>query len=208
MMKTIGLIDYGSGNFRSVYNALCYLNKEILTVTKPEELSLSRHIILPGVGSYHALMENLKKQELLGPLLEKIKSGDAFYLGICAGMQVLSDRGEEFGEHDGFGVIEGVTRRINTKSSHSLKLPLIGWHKLKVKNESSPLFHNLEKDPYFYFIHSYQVVPTNTSRISSVCEYGEEITASIEKDNMFGVQFHPEKSQLNGLKLLNNFCSL
>lgn len=202
----IGLINYEGGNYRSVSNILEYLNITFKKIDNYEDLKKVDHIILPGVGSYDNLVSKLKSKNLFDELLFQILNKKIFYLGICVGMQLLSNYGFENIQTKGFGVIEGVVEKIPVKNEI---LPNIGWHKVVLENKNSPLFKNIEIDEmYFYFVHSYYFNLKNQQNCSSSIFYEKKITASVEKENIFGVQFHPEKSQSGGLKLLKNFCNL
>jgi glutamine amidotransferase len=202
----IGLINYGGGNYQSVSNILEYLNITFKKIDNYKDLKKVDHIILPGVGSYDNLVSKLKSKNLFDELLFQILNKKIFYLGICVGMQLLSNYGFENIQTKGLGVIEGVVEKIPVKNE---MLPNIGWHKVVLENKNSPLFKNIEIDEmYFYFVHSYYFNLKNKKNCSSNIFYEKKITASVEKENIFGVQFHPEKSQSGGLKLLKNFCNL
>ena len=202
----IGLINYGGGNFKSVSNILEYLNINFKEVNDYKNLDKLSHIILPGVGTYSDLVSKIKSKNLFDELLYQIKDRKIFYLGICVGMQILSNFGYENIKTKGFSLIEGAVEKIPVTSED---LPNIGWHNIILENKSSLLFKDIETfEMFFYFVHSYYFNLKQKENCSSSIYYDKKITASIEKDNIFGVQFHPEKSQLGGLKLLKNFCNL
>ena len=202
----IGVINYGSGNFKSVVNILKYLDINFIEVLDWKKLKNLSHIILPGVGSYYDLISRLKNLELLEELINQVKNKKTLYLGICVGMQILSDFGTEEIKTTGLKLIEGSVDKIPVTRS---TLPNIGWHKIILEKKSSSLFKNIkEEEMFFYFVHSYCFNLKNLKYCSTSIIYEKKIISSIEKDNIFGVQFHPEKSQIGGCKLLKNFCNL
>ncbi len=205
MAAKVGLIDYGAGNFGSVYNALNSLDIDVLKVRDAKQLQSVNHIILPGVGAFGAVMEKLHEFGIIDPLREAVIEQEKFYLGICVGMQVLAELGTEFVDTEGLGFISGKVIKIPVDKS--LRLPHIGWNTVTWK-ENNPLFQKIEGDTSFYFVHSYHFVPKDKVHCSAWTEYGGEVTASVSSKNIFGVQFHPEKSQRNGLQLLENFATL
>ena len=202
----IGLINYGGGNYKSVSNTLEYLNIDFIEVKDYKNLSKVTHIILPGVGTYYDLVSKLKSLNLYDELLYQVGNKKIFYLGICVGMQLLSNFGYENTKTKGFGLIEGSVEKIPVKNE---VLPNIGCHNIFLEKKNSLLFKNIDsQEMFFYFVHSYYFNLKQKENCSSSIYYEEKITASVEKDNIFGVQFHPEKSQSGGLKLLKNFCNL
>ena len=204
MSKKIGIINFGAGNYKSVCNMMNYLNEDFLSITNKKQLKNISHIILPGVGSYDFVVNSLKKLNLFDEIRDNIKRG-SFYLGICVGMQILSSYGDENKNTEGFNLIKGTVEKIETKKYN---LPNIGWHEVK-KLTDSRLFKNIsEEEMIFYFIHSYHYKVLNLNECSGEIYYDHKIVASVEKENIFGVQFHPEKSQTGGLKILKNFCTL
>jgi len=206
-MSKIGIINYGSGNFKSVCNALNHLNISWAEITSNDHFSKVSHIILPGVGTYRDCMERLEKMDIIDILKNAIKSDKKYFLGICVGMQVLTKYGTEFGKHEGLGVINGKTGIINKNKKKKNTIPHIGWTEVTFK-KNSKIYQGIENNSSFYFLHSYRVQTTNTEIISGTVDYGDEIIASLESKKIYGVQFHPEKSQMNGLRLLNNFSNL
>lgn len=202
----IGLVNCGSGNYGSVANALNYLKIDFREITKPNEFKELTHIILPGVGSFGDIMSRLSNLKILSPLLESISADKKYYLGICVGMQILVDKGYEFGIHDGLNLIQGTCKKLDTSNSN-LRLPHIGWNDVSFNSEN-PLFEGIRKQSAFYFLHSYEVLCEDKQNEIAKCVYSEEVVAAIQKDNIFGVQFHPEKSQNDGLRVIKNFCGL
>ena len=195
----VAIIDYGMGNVQSVQKALNAINVENIISDKAEEIAKCSHIILPGVGSFKKAMENLHAKDLVSVLTKEVKEKKKPFLGICLGMQLLAEKGFEDGETNGFGFIEGSVDRI---PDNNLPTTHIGWNNIKVKNKK--YFSNVQ-DNNFYFVHSFCLQPTKPSDVAATVEYGCEITAAVLKDNVFGTQFHPEKSQVEGLEILKNF---
>tara|TARA_Y100000022_G_scaffold166188_1_gene150651 strand:- start:435 stop:1046 length:612 start_codon:yes stop_codon:yes gene_type:complete len=203
-MKEVAIIDYGAGNIGSLFNAIEYLNFKPIIIKNPTEKNYS-HILLPGVGSFGRLSNNLKKLSLDQYIFECLKSG-SYLFGICIGMQLLFEKSEESPDSKGLSLINGNFEKILPQNKSNLPLPHIGFS--RVNNENSKLFNVIEKDPFFYFIHSYclKSVPKNVNFCNT--EYGEKFISFVEKDNIFGSQFHPEKSHKTGLKLIKNFLDL
>ena len=199
------IIDYKSGNTRSVYNAINSLEANVKISSNINDIKKSSAIILPGVGSYNQCMELLKKNGLIDVLYEEVIVNKKLFLGICVGMQILSDFGLENKKTKGLGWIVGDVKKINVGKNYVL--PHIGWNNLNIK-KNSLLLKNLVDNPTFYFVHSFAINPKDKNLITSTCDYDNEIVASIEKNNIFAVQFHPEKSQYNGLIVLKNFLKL
>lgn len=209
-MKTnkgiIGLVNYNGGNYKSVANILEYLKINFIEINNNLDLKKVSHIILPGVGSYDGLVSKLKSNQLFDEILYQIYNKKTFYLGICVGMQILSNYGFENLKTKGLNLIEGNVEKISVKNE---VLPNIGWHNIILEKKNSPLFKNIDmNEMFFYFVHSYHFKLKKIENCSSSIYYENKITASIEKDNIFGIQFHPEKSQSGGLKILKNFCCL
>lgn len=195
----VAIIDYGMGNVQSVQKALTAINVESIISDKAEEIAKCSHIILPGVGSFKKAMENLHAKDLVSVLTKEVKEKQKPFLGICLGMQLLAEKGFEDGETNGLGFIEGSVHRI---PDNNLPTTHIGWNNIKVKNKK--YFSNVQ-DNNFYFVHSFCLETTNPSDVAATVEYGCEITAAVQRDNVFGTQFHPEKSQIEGLEILKNF---
>ena len=196
------IIDYNVGNLHNLKNALDFSGIENRLVTNPDEVKKADRILLPGVGAFAPAMDQLKKSGMLEALQEKFQSG-APILGVCVGAQLLMDNSEEDGFHDGLGWIKGKVKRF----SHKLKIPQIGWNSVKIQ-KNNLLFKHVSDEMYFYFVHSYHVEPENSEEVLGTTNYGYEFASVICKDNLWGVQFHPEKSQTAGLQLLKNFCTL
>lgn len=206
----IAIIDYGAGNLRSVGNAFEAIGEDVVVTKEPEEIVNAKAIVLPGVGAFGDGMENLRRLNLVELLNEQVIDQKKPYLGICLGLQFLAKESHEHGSHKGLGWVNGVVEKIAPEND-SFRIPHIGWNDVHIK-QSSRLFDNIssERDPVFYFVHSYslQVDKQEEDIVTSTCWHGTDITASIQKDNIIGVQFHPEKSQRLGLNLLENFIRL
>lgn len=200
----IGIIDYDAGNIRSVEKALTYLGEESVVSRDPETLFKADKVILPGVGSFGDAMENLHKYGLVSVIRDMIKEGKPF-LGICLGLQLLFESSEESPGVDGLGILKGRILRI--PAAHGLKIPHMGWNSLHLQNQGR-LFRNIPEEAYVYFVHSYYLKAEEPEIVKAVTSYGTEIHASVEKDNVFACQFHPEKSSQTGLKILENFAKL
>lgn len=191
------------GNLHSVRNALDMVGAEVRVTSYPEDLRTAERIVLPGVGAFGECAKNLKASGIIEALEEEVlQKGKPFY-GICVGLQVLASEGQEMGVHAGLGWIPGVVRPFDVKAK-GLKVPHVGWNEV-IPIHESVLFDSLPRNPTFYFVHSYHFVPDNPELVAAVCEYGERFTAAILRGNVFATQFHPEKSQQNGLRLLENF---
>lgn len=198
----IAIIDYGMGNLRSVEKALEKLGYEALISDDPKAINDARGVILPGVGAFADCMANLRSADLQGSVYESIKSGKPF-LGICLGLQLLFEESEEDGIHKGLGVFKGRVRRL----PDGQKIPHMGWNQVKHSNKA-PIFEGVPEGSNFYFVHSYYVDPDDKSITATTTDYGVEFTSSVWSDNVFAVQFHPEKSGDVGLKVLDNFGRL
>ena len=205
--RAIGLVDYGAGNYASVRNALEHIDAPVFAVKTPSDLERASHVVLPGVGAYAACMRRLEGIEMVEPLRELIAAGEKPFLGICVGMQLLAGIGREFEDYPGLGAIDGECVRMEDAVGAGLRLPHIGWNALHVRDDV-PLFDGLGETPHFYFVHSYAVRPEDDSVIAATVDYGVDVTAVVARGRTYGVQFHPEKSQRAGLKLLENFVSL
>lgn len=201
----LAVIDYGAGNLRSVVHALRHLGADDMRlVQKPEELVGAEKIILPGVGAFGACMQQMRKQNLVEPLKRALAAGVP-YLGICVGMQMLYEVSEEMGEHEGLGLLGGRVRRFPQFVDR--KVPHMGWNQLKIRRDSD-LLAGLGGESYVYFVHSYYCAPTDESSVVASVDYGIEFAAVAQRDNIYGVQFHPEKSQKTGLRILANFLRI
>ncbi len=199
----IAVIDYDMGNLRSVTKALEKVGAKAAVTRDPKVIREASHIVLPGVGAFKDCMRNLSDYGLVEPILRAIEAGKPF-LGICLGLQLLFDESAEFGRHKGLGVIKGKVVRF---PEGELKVPHMGWNNVSFK-KGSALLKGLPDEPFFYFVHSYYAVPVDKDVDLTTTGYGVEFTSSIEKDNVMACQFHPEKSQRAGLKVLKNFSEL
>ena len=200
----IGIIDYDAGNIRSVDKALSYLGEKTVVSRDPDILKSVDKVILPGVGSFGQAMENLHRYELVPVIRDMIEDGKPF-LGICLGLQLLFESSEESPGAEGLGILKGKILKI--PSSPGLKIPHMGWNSLQLQNNGR-LFRNIPQDTYVYFVHSYYLQAQEPEIVKAVTGYGTEIHASVEKDNVFACQFHPEKSGKYGLEILKNFAEL
>lgn len=202
----IALLDYGSGNLRSVHKALLKVGAEVRIAQRPGEIAEARAVVLPGVGAFDDCMQAMEKQSLLEASRKFIQSGRPF-LGICVGYQALFERSEEFNScAAGMGIFKGSVVRF--ANGNGLKIPQIGWNQLDVVQPQCPLFRGMAKDSYVYFVHSFFPKPADLSIVATRTTYGETFASAIWKDNVFATQFHPEKSQKVGLQLLKNFVEL
>jgi len=202
-MFTVGIINYGMGNILSVFHAVEMVGGDPKICNAPEELLNVDKIILPGVGAFKSCMDNLESKGFLIGLHETVIRKGKPILGICLGMQVMAKLGFEGGEFKGLGWFNAEVIRLHPDNS-ALRVPHIGWNDIRYRKES-PLFSGLTLHPEFYFVHSFSMKCKNENDVEATCEYGEVITAAIKKDNIFATQFHPEKSQDYGLKVLENF---
>lgn len=200
--KSIVVVDYGLGNLRSVSKALESVGASVLVSSKPEDVLASAAVVLPGVGAFYRGMENLKKIGMIDTLLKVVAEKKPF-LGICLGLQLLFTESDEHTLTAGLGIIEGKVIRFK----ENLKVPHMGWNQVMVKEKKTDikLFEGVPKDSYFYFVHSYFVEPSDKSVILANCEYGQVFSCAVNKDNVYGMQFHPERSSTQGLKILKNF---
>lgn len=200
----VAIIDYDAGNIRSVEKALQYLGQDVV-ITRDRAILLSAdQVILPGVGSFGDAMEKLRSYGLETVIREIVQKGTPF-LGICLGLQMLFESSEESPGVKGLGLLKGQIRRIPAKNG--LKIPHMGWNALEVK-EGAILFKDIADHPYVYFVHSYYLTAQEEEEVAATTVYATKIHASVEKDNLFACQFHPEKSGAVGLKILDNFVHL
>lgn len=210
MERFIAVIDYGLGNLKSVSKAMESVGAKVKITNNPQEIEKAKGIVLPGVGTFRRGMRNLHKLNLLNSLYKTIEESKPF-LGICLGLQLLFSKSEEDGEHKGLDIIKGKVQRFDF-SNKQLKIPHMGWNQIKSPATSyqSPvkMFKGIPDNSYFYFVHSYYVEPEDKSVIAATTNYGKEFVSAIAKDNVWGAQFHPEKSDKLGLKILENFCRL
>jgi glutamine amidotransferase len=202
----IALLDYGSGNLRSVHKALLKVGAEVQIAQRPEQMADARAVVLPGVGAFDDCIHAMEKQALLAASREFIQSGRPF-LGICVGYQALFEKSEEFNScAAGLGIFQGNVVRFS--NGNGLKVPQIGWNQLEITQPQCPLFRGVENGSYVYFVHSFFPRPADASIVATRTNYGETFASSVWKDNVFATQFHPEKSQKIGLQLLKNFVEL
>ncbi len=202
----IAIIDYGLGNIRSVYNAFKLLKARPLITDRPGEIKKADKIVLPGVGAIGDAVKGLSERDILEPLIKRLSEG-VLYLGICLGLQILFEKSEE-GASKGLGVLKGEVRRFNEKDG--IKVPQIGWNKVKlnIKDQKSNITAGITDEAYFYFDHSYYAEPADKNIITGTTDYGKTYASMIQKNNIYAVQFHPERSQSLGLRLLENFIKL
>jgi len=202
----IGIVDYNMGNLASVQNAFSKLGEETCVEKNPEKFAEYDKLILPGVGAFGDAMEHLRERDMLNAIKAFALSGKPM-LGICLGMQLLFESSEEFGEHEGLGLIKGHVKTFDTKKfSQALKVPHMGWNRVFTKEH--PLFRGLDENHYLYFVHTYHVICENEEDIIGQTDYGYTFTSAVAHKNIMGIQPHPEKSHENGLKILENFINL
>lgn len=195
------LIDAGTGNLRSVQKALESIGANVLRTDDPQKVLTAKQVVLPGVGAFGDFMSGLRARGL-EPVIKDIAARGIPLLGICVGMQALFDVGEEMGEHAGLGLLPGRVARF--ADNLSVKIPHTGWNQLEVKKDAL-LFAQIDDGAYVYFNHSYYCQPWNSSDVVATTDYGLQYACAVQRDNIFGVQFHPEKSQSVGLQILKNF---
>ena len=200
----IGIIDYDAGNIRSVEKAFAHLGEQTVVSRDPKVLMDADKVVLPGVGSFGDAMGNLHKYGLVPVIHDMVNSGKPF-LGICLGLQLLFESSEETPGVEGLGILKGRILRI--PPAPSLKIPHMGWNSLHLQNNGR-LFRDIPEDTYVYFVHSYYLHAEEPEIVKAVTDYSTEIHASVEKDNVFACQFHPEKSSQVGLAILKNFIEL
>ena len=202
----IAIVDYNMGNLASVQNAFAKLGCETVVESDPRRFKEYDKLILPGVGAFGDAMEHLRERNMIEAIQEYAKSGK-YMLGICLGMQLLFDSSEEFGKHEGLGLIKGsVTHFDSSKFQENMKIPHMGWNRMFT--EEHPLFENLDEEHYLYFVHTYHVNCKDEKDIIGRTHYGYDFTSAVAHKNVMGIQPHPEKSHENGLKILENFINL
>jgi glutamine amidotransferase len=202
----IAIIDYGMANLRSVQKAFEQVGHRAEIISRPEQVEGADKVVLPGVGAFQDAVATLRAQELDRPVIRHIERGKPF-LGICLGLQMLFDVGNEDGEHRGLGVLPGKCVRFDVDRTMGLKVPHMGWNQLDVRRPS-PLFNGLPEGAGVYFVHSYYVEPEDAEVIATTTDYGVPFVSSVWRDNVMATQFHPEKSQKVGLQILANFAGM
>ena len=200
----IAIIDYQMGNLRSVQKGFERVGHAAAVTSDPAILATASHIVLPGVGAFADAIAELKRRELVEPICEAVASGKPF-LGICLGLQLLFERSFEDGEHEGLGILKGEVCKFEIPREY--KVPHMGWNQVQFRRKA-PIFAGIDDGVYFYFVHSYYVVPEDVSVIDGEASYPEPFCATIWQKNLFATQFHPEKSQAEGLRVLRNFAEL
>jgi glutamine amidotransferase len=200
----IAIIDYQMGNLRSVQKGFERVGHRATITSDAAVLAQAKKIVLPGVGAFGDAMSELKRRDLIGPIRQAIEAGKPF-LGICLGLQLLFDVGHEGGRKEGLGVLRGEVVRFNLP--HELKVPHMGWNELLIRRRP-PALNGLAEGTHVYFVHSYYVAPADASVVATQTDYGGRFCSSIWRDNIFATQFHPEKSQSDGLAILKNFAEL
>lgn len=202
----IALLDYDSGNLRSVQKALLKVGADVRVLRGPDGLRDARAVVLPGVGAFDDCLNSLRKQELLAAVKEFIQTGRPF-LGICVGYQALFEKSEEFNScAAGLGVFRGKVVRFPKQPG--LKVPQIGWNQIELARPDCPLFQGIPGGSHVYFVHSFFPQPTDDAIVATRTDYGGRFASAVWKDNVYATQFHPEKSQAVGLRLLENFVNL
>ncbi|TWU24487.1 imidazole glycerol phosphate synthase subunit HisH [Bythopirellula polymerisocia] len=200
----IAIIDYQMGNLRSVQKGFERVGHAAAITSDPEILSKASHIVLPGVGAFADAIAELKRRDLVGPIGDAVSSGKPF-LGICLGLQLLFERSFEDGEHEGLGILSGEVRKFDIPREY--KVPHMGWNQVHFRKKA-PIFAGINDEAYFYFVHSYFVVPKDPGVLDGEASYPNPFCATIWRENLFATQFHPEKSQSEGLRVLRNFAEL
>lgn len=198
----IAIVDYGMGNLRSVQKAFEKIGATARIVPFPRDIENARGIVLPGVGAFGQAMENLRAIGWDVALRDAVKRGVPF-IGICLGMQLLFESSEEMGRHEGLGILRGEVKRFNG----DLKVPQMGWNQMRI-TQPSPLLRDVADGSYAFFVHSYYCAPKDLSIVLATTDYGIEFASVVGRENVFGAQFHPEKSQSVGLKMLENFAEI
>lgn len=201
----IAIIDYGMGNIHSVRKALEILGGDTVVTNKPKDIQAAQKLVLPGVGAFEDAISELKRQGLVSPIKEGLKKRKPF-LGICLGLQLLFTESQEAKETKGLGILNGAVKRFSP--SKGFKVPHMGWNALEIKNKDCPLLKGVVDKSYVYFCHSYYPQPDKQDAVAAGCEYISDFAALVWQDNVYGVQFHPEKSQETGLRMLKNFVEL
>lgn len=225
------IIDYGIGNLRSIEKAFQAVGADVVRTDRPEDIARADHVVLPGVGAFGACAAEIRRRDLEGVIHDVVASGKPF-LGVCVGMQLLFEVGEERGTYQGLGILPGRVVRfqgqhapaparepaalsigdagpatLDAAPSRPLKVPHMGWNTITPRR-TAPLLDGIEPGAFFYFVHSYHAQPDDTNDVLATTTYGRPFPAVVHRNNVYGVQFHPEKSQRNGLRILKNFAQL
>jgi len=200
----IAIVDYGMGNLRSVQKGFEKVGHEAVVTSDPAVIAAAAKVVLPGVGAFEDAMAEMRRRDLIRPVLAAIESGRPF-LGICLGLQMLFDVSYENGRHEGLGLLRGEVVRFQLPPEYSV--PHMGWNQLSVRRPA-PIFNGVAEGAHAYFVHSYYVVPQDPGVIATETDYGNPFCSSIWRDNVYATQFHPEKSQADGLRILKNFAEL
>lgn len=202
----IAIIDYGVGNLFSLKSSLEYIGQEVCVTSDPETIKAADRVILPGVGAYEDAAAKLRDSGMAELVLEQAETGKPL-MGICLGMQLLLEKSYEYGEHEGLGIIKGSVVSVRDAVPEKFKVPHIGWNALKFQGEPNPLFKYINEGDCVYFVHSFYAADCEKSTIA-VTDYGVELTAAVASGNVYGCQFHPEKSGDVGLRILKAFCEM
>lgn len=203
-MSSIAIIDYGMGNLRSVQKGIEHVGYQAIVSRDSQAIEAAQGVVLPGVGAFGACMDNLRAYDLVDTVKRVIDRGTPF-LGICLGMQLLFEESEEFGPVPGLGVFPGRVVRFEERQER--KVPHMGWNQIR-KTQDVPHLRGIDDGAFVYFVHSYYVVPSDPGLTATATDYGQEFTSAVARDNVFATQYHPEKSQAVGLKILENFARL
>lgn len=203
-MQRICILDYGSGNVKSVYNLFSEVSGNVTVSNAPADIEAASHIVLPGVGAFGAAMRRIGETLPLDVLERVVREQGKPFLGICVGMQVLADTGHEFGETPGLGWIGGTVRQLQPGA---FPLPHIGWNNIDIR-QPSPLLEGLDHAPDFYYVHSFAFDAADPADVLATTDYGQQFTGVVGRGNIYGVQFHPEKSQRAGMRLVKNFLAI
>ena len=202
----VGIIDYGVGNLFSLKSSFAAIGQDVVVSSDPEVLRKADHILLPGVGAFEDAVKKLRESQMDQMVYEAVKAGKPM-MGICLGMQMLFEKSFEYGEHQGLGLLKGQVIPMAGLLPEDLKIPHMGWNALRITQPDGKLFANTKEGDYVYFVHSYFATGCEDS-LAAQTEYGKMLTAAVEKDNVFGCQFHPEKSGEVGLNILRAFCAV
>ncbi len=200
----LAIIDYQMGNLRSVQKGFERVGHAAEITSDPDVLAKADKIVLPGVGAFQVAMDELRQRDLVEPIRAAVDAGKPF-LGICLGLQLLFDVGHEDGHHEGLGILRGEV--VHFKLPHEFKVPHMGWNTLDIRRRA-PILGDMPPETHCYFVHSYYVVPTDETVIATTTDYGGPFCSTIWRDNLFATQFHPEKSQAQGLEILRRFAEL